>query len=233
MRILTLLLAFTSLPLQAEMDISQDLSDLTPEERAWMEDDSELNAIAISSGEIRWIEPEKTKNSYRLETDLFIPKSALDDGWINFQQCHFELDAVPKIEVVYHPDKTRSLALSSSKKIEHITVNQASVTLEKVSKGAFVCISGQSKALIKTAKGYTLNRGPYMRKFLSGYYPMHLKEQINWNKVPLTLISPESTNQLGKSIIATSKHISANYWFEGKLQTHYNFSYQKDTAEKP
>jgi hypothetical protein len=44
-----------------------------------------------------------------------------------------------------------------------------------VEPGARLCLSAQTRALRNTGNGYfNLVNGPYMRKFLDGYYPMRV-----------------------------------------------------------
>ena len=52
---------------------------------------------------------------------------------------------------------------------------------------------------------------------------MHLKERISWSSVPLELIWPTNTQQLGKEITVSKQQMIAHYWFEGRLMTNYEF----------
>ena len=211
----------------AEIEISQDLSDLTEAERAWMEDDSELDAITINGGQLNWLTEDKTIGQYGLENSLTLSRSALKDGWVEFTQCHNNLDEIRKIEVQYNPENTRSLTLNSSEKIASVKIDNqnSSALLLGVDKLARVCISGESKSLEKTKEGYVLKRGPYMRKFLDGYYPMALKETLNWSKTSLTLQTNTMQSQLGQSYqyAIQAKTLTAEYWFEGRLSPRYQF----------
>lgn len=227
---MTASLGFTPSYSAAEIEISQDLSDLTEAERAWLEDDSTLQAMTTNSGQLNWLTQAQTAGQYGLENDLTLPVSALTDGWILFTQCHNNLDPIHKIEVQYNAQNTRNLTLASSQNIEAVQIdNQGrSAILFGVQKRGRVCISGESKSLEKVGDGYLVKRGPYMRKFLDGYYPMSLKETINWSQTDLKLNKSNMQSKIGRSYDYSdkSKTLSAEYWFEGRLSTRYLFNTQ-------
>ena len=225
--LMAILILSTAHVSQADIDISQDLSDLTDAERAWFEDDSTLNAIAISSGELNWLAKEKTDGQYGLENNITLPLSALTDGWVNFTQCHNNLDPIQKIVVKYNAKNTRGLTLTKAEKIDAVQIddNNQSAVLFGVKKQGRVCISGESRSLEKTDNGYMVKRGPFMRKFLDGYYPMSLKETINWSQTALKLNTNDLQPHLGKAYEYSNKTqtLIAQYWFEGRLSPKYLF----------
>ena len=209
----------------ADIEISQDLSDLTEAERAWLEDDSGLQAITVNGGQLNWLTEEETLGQYGLENNLTVTRSSLSDGWVQFTQCHNNLDPIRKIIVQYNPKNTRALQVQSADKIESVGIdeNNRAAVLIGVEKQARVCISGESKSLEETAEGYLVKRGPYMRKFLDGYYPMALKETISWPQTDLKLNTTDMQKQLGQSYDYSnqSKTLIAQYWFEGRLSPRY------------
>lgn len=211
----------------AEMDISQDLSDLTPEERAWLEDDSALDAMTVNDGQINWVSAEQTKGKYYLENKITVIPESLKTGWVKFIQCHNQLDPFYKVEVQYHSENTRNLQVQSHDLIDEVNIdniNQTAVLIE-AKKGAKVCISGESKTMKATEKGYVIQRGPYMRKFLDGYYPMYLKESLDWSATPIELEQTHIQTQPGRSFkySQANKTLTAEYWFEGRLMPTYEF----------
>lgn len=212
---------------QAEMDISQDLSDLTPEERAWLEDDSALDAMTVNDGQINWVSADQTTGKYYLENKITVIPDSLKTGWVRFIQCHNQLDPFYKVEVQYHSENTRNLQVQSHDLIDKVNidnVNQAAVLIE-VKKGAKVCISGESKTMKANDKGYVIQRGPYMRKFLDGYYPMYLKESLDWSQTPIELEQTNIQTQPGRSFqySQANKTLTAEYWFEGRLMPTYEY----------
>ena len=209
----------------AEIEISDDLSDLTDAERAWLEDDSSLNALAVNGGQLNWLTENQTQGQYGLENSLILERSSLSDGWVQFTQCHNNLDAIRKIVVQYNPKNTRGLKVQSSEKIDSVSIDESNraAVLTGVGKQARVCIAGESKSLEETADGYLLKRGPYMRKFLDGYYPMALKETLTWSQTGLKLVTEGMQSQHGQSYdySASSQKLVAKYWFEGRLSPRY------------
>ena len=69
-----------------------------------------------------------------------------------------------------------------------------------------------------------LKNGPYHRKFLDGYYPMHVSLDI---KYPGTLMHYESINpatQPGFNVKQASDSLYVDAWFEGELKMEIRFS---------
>lgn len=165
---------------------NDDLSDLTPEERAFLENDSFFKAMAVNEGELTWVAPEKTDNQYALFNKLILNDESLKTGRVEFEQCHTNLDEISAIDIVYNAKTTQSLELLSKSKIQRVAILPAKAELYGVQKGAEVCLKGTLNLLAKTATGrWQLPRGPYMRKFLDGYYPMHVQESLSWQNTPL------------------------------------------------
>lgn len=215
----------------AEIEISQSLEGLTAEEKAWLTDDSNLEAFAISEGELRW-SSKASKENYWLENHLTIDAKSLQNGWIKFSQCHHQLDAVNKIEVAYNPSKTRNLEVKSFQGIDSVKVIGSGVELTKVSKGSKVCIDGESRTLTSNDLGYVIQRGPYMRKFLDGYYPMIVEESLFFKglDIEITEVTPKSPQTAQTPTMLKSKNdneaneLNYSYAFEGRLMPQYRFT---------
>jgi hypothetical protein len=233
----------------AEITFSDDLSDLTPAERAWLEGKGPRPDVAgmvnsdvsqsqqddfptrFENHRIKWLTAETVPDSsYYLINQLTITPDALRDGWVDFEQCHHQLDAINKIEVVYNSETTRALKVTHTQGIGRTQTQSASVTLQTVSPGASVCIQGQSQTLIAVGdQHWQLKRGPYMRKFFNGYYPMHLQERLNWSQTDLTLTQPEPGQRIGRifDLHPQAQRLTARYWFEGELRPVYEFQRTK------
>lgn len=97
--------------------------------------------------------------------------------------------------------------------------------MEGVSENAQICVTGQTQSLkILGAGKYRIERGPYMRRFLDGYYPMHLSETLNWPGLALQLQDINNQQAIGYSFENAPNQLKANYWFEGMIRPFYNFS---------
>lgn len=215
----------------AEIEISESLEGLTAAEKAWLLDDSSLDAFTVASETLKY-SSKASKENYWLSNHLMINQQSLNDGWITFSQCHNQLDPVPKIEVAYHPNNIKNLQVTTFDNIEDVTVKAHSVELLNVSANGKVCIKGQSKTLKVDKGNFELKRGPYMRKFFDGYYPMIVEETIEMDNLKTQLLeqspqlkqdSYENTNiSINRAI--EKKVYQFNYAFEGQLKPMYKFA---------
>lgn len=96
--------------------------------------------------------------------------------------------------------------------------------LTEIDLGAKLCMQIESKALVKLNEaGFRLRNGPYMRKFLDGYFPMRVTLEI---KYPELLISLKDYRPLpGESgtTIVDPGLIHWDGWFQGRLFTEFDF----------
>lgn len=226
----SLLLSVITFSAYAEIEISESLEGLTPEEKAWLLDDSALDAFVVSSETFAWSK-KASKDNYWLSNHITVTPKTLDDRWLQFSQCHHQLDPVPKIEVAYHPTNIRNLEVVSAEGIESTQLKMHSVELKDVSKGAKVCIQGESKTAKITQAGFEINRGPYMRRFLDGYYPMIVEETIEVANVQANLKSyqpaQKNVQNLTKTQHDSNDEYKFEYAFEGQLRSQYVFSFAR------
>lgn len=228
-----------------------DLSDLTPEERAFFEDDSFFETLEVQETPIKWIDPNKTHGQYALENTITILPDSVKTGVVGFTQCHLNLDEIRAIDIVYNPQTTKTLRVISTKGISQSKAFTSKIELYGVEKGAEVCIEGKNKTLEfnQTNQSWRLARGPYMRKFLDGYYPMHVAETIswpsetlNWKSTDILQEQPSLKSAKFTPLFSTSQPlpsnpqkpsfeinhkqgwIKSNYWFEGKLTLREQFT---------
>ncbi|WP_028486680.1 hypothetical protein [Thiomicrorhabdus chilensis] len=211
----------------AEIEISQSLDGLTPQEKAWLLDDSNLDAMTVASEQLVWSD-KANKQSYWLKNELKINTDSLKTGWVQFSQCHFQLDPVPKIEVAYHPENTRNLKVVAYQGIERAHATHHRVVLTNVTRGAQVCIQGESRTLTLLESGFYIQRGPYMRKFLDGYYPMIVEEIIELNKIRAVLVKHTPINPKAKESASSGGSYRFAYSFEGQLRPYYEFNTAQD-----
>lgn len=235
-------------------DSGDDLTGLSPKERAFLEDDSFFETMNVQDSPLKWVTQQKTKGSYSLFNEITILPSSLEDGFVKFTQCHRNLDEIRAIDIVYNPKTTQALEVVSARGVGQYQTQAEKVELYQVEKGAEVCIQGQNKTLIKATQTQTwqLDRGPYMRKFLDGYYPMSVEETIFWparmlswqatrvydesQKTYQLISQPATTSRIAEnSNRKTATHrpqishqadagkLASDYWFEGALRVRYQF----------
>ncbi|MBN2646956.1 MAG: hypothetical protein JXR44_04130 [Thiotrichales bacterium] len=232
-KLLAFLGMFLSLPPAYALELQTiPEEDLTPEEKAWLEDDSFFASLEVSQGQLKWVDPQKTVGVYALSNRLILESDALKTGKVYFEQCHQNLDAIRAIDIVYNPETTSDLKVVSAKGVGRYQLQTAKVELYQVEQGAEVCIHGRNQTLTydTVSQTWQIPRGPFMRKFLDGYYPMHLQETIEWEATALKWASlqinenPAAGTYSPKQNLDSSKStLKVDYWFEGKLRPVYKF----------
>ncbi|WP_052501392.1 alpha/beta fold hydrolase [Thiomicrospira microaerophila] len=199
-----------------------DFSDLSDADRAWLLDDSGLDdlvkALAATQTDVRFLAPFDLSDHYSMTNDITLTEQSLETGWADLIQCHHNLDAVGQLQIVYNPQHTRQIEILSQQHIAFAWVEGASVQMVNLQQGAQICIHAQTWALQKLDKGYLIERGPFMRRFLDGYFPMHVELTINWPDLSIktTQIVPEPQPGL---VVKTDKNaLQIDYYFQGQLK---------------
>lgn len=184
-------------------------------------------AQSVNGGELKFVEAHKidTRFDYHMTNRIdFLPNS-LNDGWLSLQQCHYNLDAVKALEIVYAEDKTRKLSIVSQKHIGQAKVEGSSLQLTNIQGSAQICVSAETRGLERiNPQQWQLKRGPFMRRYLDGYYPMQVSLEVDWQQQPIQLSQSIPPAQLGASIQQSETYFKGVYQFEGKLQPQLNFS---------
>lgn len=211
-----------------------DFSDLSEAERAWLEDDSELIALvdALDSGrsELRFVEPFALDDHYAMFNHLELSASSLQDGWLELEQCHHNLDPVAKLQIVYNAEHTRDLEIIRYEAVGEAWVEDHSVQINQLQRGAKLCIRAQTRALQKLdTDTYRLTRGPFMRQFFDSFYPMHVELTLQASDFNLEIQEITPFAEQGMNINQTPQTIRLGYWFQGILKPQIDF---KATAIK-
>jgi hypothetical protein len=186
-------------------------------------DDPVARALAVSSGELRFLEAAPAKPAHHHSNRLQITAQSLADGWVSLEQCHSDLDPVPRSEIIFRPGRIRDLRLVSVDRIAQAYVEGAAVQLRDVRRGASLCLSAETRALEHLGQGiYELRSGPYMRRFLDGYYPMRVTLDIRY-PLELELVDHTPDPQPGFEPQHQPQRILVDSWFEGALETRFRF----------
>lgn len=194
---------------------------------AWAatEEDLFFKSVAdVNDGELRFLDQAPDKPVHHHQNRITIDDASLETGWIHLEQCHAHLDAVPSSQILYREGFIRDLRVLRSDGIGRAWVEGPSVQLDGVHPGALLCISADTRALSPLESGsYFLRNGPYMRRFLDGYYPMRvsLAVRLNTDKVRFQGILP--TPQAGFQVHNQGKDIEVEALFEGRLRTEIRF----------
>lgn len=188
----------------------------------------------INDGRLHFLtEPPASQPHYHSKR-IVITQDSLETGWVNGEQCHYNLDQVRAMEVVFGKGRVRNLKILRHENIEKVWVEDNSVQLENVGEDAHVCIGSQNRILQHDADGvdYMLLSGPYMRRFFDGYFPM---------KVDLTVDYPEHLLELHEIAPAELKlqsasspgHVKVEALFEGRLLIGLHFSSKNSNLIRP
>lgn len=182
------------------------------------------SAYNVNEGVLHFLETPPAKRVHHHHNRIRIDDNSLLSGWVSLKQCHTNLDPVPRAQITFREGFVRDLRVDTSNKIKQAWIDGASVQLVNVEHGARLCLSAQTRALRNTGNGYfNLTNGPYMRKFLDGYYPMRVTLEIDYPPQTLQLIDISPQAQPGLRLESRNGVIRMDAVFEGELQTLIQF----------
>lgn len=209
-----LLLIVTSTPTLCLSESSED---------EWWQSRPEEKALEVNSGELEFLTSPPDKPVHHHANRITIGADSLIDGWIRLEQCHSQLDAVSRSEILFREDRIRNLHITRVEGISRAKVQGPSVQLWNVGKGARLCLEAESRALNLEDDDYVLRNGPYMRRFLDGYYPMHLTLSVRWPKRLMQLGTISPAPQPGLKVKSGPGRVDVETWFLGRLTTELAF----------
>ena len=181
--------------------------------------DWEQRVIEVNEGELHVFAQPLEQPVHLHSNHITITPDSLQTGWVLLQQCHQNLDAVADLQIRFTSGRTRELEVTEAQGIESARVEGDSVQLRNISKHSRLCLRLQTLALHQTDEGVELVTGPYMRRFLDGFYPM---------QVQLTVTYPQQRLQFQQATPLPFKQeaenrLRLNVWFEGRLTTRLRF----------
>jgi hypothetical protein len=184
---------------------------------SWLEQDVD-SSLLVNEGTLDFLHSTPDRRVLQTRNWLTITLGSLRHGWVELYQCQSNLDPVAAIEVVYRYHGLRSLRVISAHGIGDTRVEGNSVQLEQVQEGGEVCIEAEVQLLEPDGEGYyTLQSGPFHRRFLDGYYPVRLEYRIRWPAERLQLEAVDPPVQQGFSVRKQPGELTINTLFEGKL----------------
>jgi len=151
-------------------------------------------------------------------THLHFSWDSLQSGWVTIEQCHEGLDPVPDAELVYRFRRFRHLGISAIHAIGDAWVIGQTVQLKKVGEGARLCVELQAQLLTRLNDGrYRLRYGPFERRFLDSYFPLHVSLDVAFPPLALTLdqVTPAPTE--GFELVQAEDRVALDAWFRGML----------------
>ncbi len=190
----------------------------------WFDDDLEERVARVNAGKLVFLSEPPLEPVHHHHSLIILDSDSLDNGWVTVTQCHSHLDAVSRSQVLYHETRTRDLAILSYENIQAAQVEGHSVQLVDVGHNASICIQVKMRALEFNEDGsFSLRSGPFMRRFLDGYYPMHVSMNIEVPRDYLRFLDIRPPSQNGFKVQETADGLYVDTWFEGKLYTEVRF----------
>lgn len=196
-----------------------------PLDESWPDDESESQALRVNEGQLNFIAPIHDQSILYSDTHLWITSESMQTGWVKMQQCYRHLDRVGRTDVVYAYREMNNLQVTRAEQIAQVRVKPHWVELEDVAKGAELCVQAKVRILQRLSdKTYSMQNGPYHRKFFDGYYPYHVSLTVHYPGNEMQLKQVEPKPQDGFYVTAKTGVLSIDSWFEGELRIGLEFS---------
>ena len=177
----------------------------------------EFSDIA-TEGQIKFLKERPDPGAYSYESRVKITAASLESGSVQIATCHYQLDPIRKVVIVFNPNRIQAIAVKSIDKMASAEVKNNQVVLTDVERGASICIDLQSKALDQVGAGqYRLNAGPLMRRYLDGYLPMAAKIRVDWPSNMLTVEKTAPSEKEGIQVVQGNDGVQLDMIFAGKM----------------
>ena len=177
----------------------------------------EFSDIA-TEGQIKYLKERPDPGAYSYESRVKITAASLESGSVQIATCHYQLDPIRKVVIVFNPNRIQAIVVKSIDKMASAEVKNNQVVLTDVERGASICIDLQSKALDQVGAGqYRLNAGPLMRRYLDGYLPMAAKIRVDWPTNMLTVEKTAPSEKEGIQVVQGNDGVQLNMIFAGKM----------------
>lgn len=200
----------------------------------WFNDDSSARIAAVNEGELVFLRQPPSRPVHHHSNIITVNDETVASGWAELRQCHEHLDKVPATQIVFREDRVRDLQIVSYRGIARAWVEGASVQLRDIGPGAQICLRVQSHVMFKNADGtYHVNSGPFMRRFLDGYYPMHVTMDVLLQTDKLRYLDITPAEQEGFTVSASRHEVKFDVWFEGRLRTLIRFAPTREQFKPP
>ena len=175
----------------------------------------EQRAREVNVGELQLLDKPPEAAAHNHQNRLMITQQSLSDGWVTMYQCHSDLDKVSASQIVYNQDRIRNIKVLSTQNIGSARVEGHTVQLKDIEADSNICISADKRALSYEKGKYYLRLGPFMRRFLDGYYPMHVQVEACYpDFLLLVSASPVDTVQHSRGKTSCAE---IDIWVVGKL----------------
>lgn len=184
----------------------------------------EARLRAVNTGDLQFLSDDG-QAALRTHSELRIGAASLTDGWVTLAQCQHDLDAVGVAEIVYNYTCLRGLEITEQSGIDTARVEGGSVQLRGVSAGAHVCVRAEVQILrVDGEGGFRIDSGPYHRRYLDGYFPLHLVLRVVYPRQLLRWEGVEPSPRPGLKVVEEAGATTVDTRFTGKLTLRLRFS---------
>jgi hypothetical protein len=186
----------------------------------WFDEDFGDPTAQVNEGDLAFLAEPPAEAVHHLSNRVILNAASRENGWVRLEQCHRNIDNVGRAEIVFHKDRIRNLRVTDAVNIGRAWVEGASVQMTDIGKNSSLCLEADSRALHASDDGsYRVRNGPFMRRFLDGYYPMRVSERLVLADSGLRFAGIEPARQPGFEVEIDSNTIRFDAWFEGRLLT--------------
>jgi hypothetical protein len=172
----------------------------------------------ISGGELRFLATPPEPPPHHHSKHLILRPDSLASGWVEDRQCHERLDPVNAMQIMFGPGRVRRLRITRAERIGEARIDGNSVQLRQVGENARLCLTAETRLLEydPLLRQYTLTSGPYLRRFLDGYFPLQLSVEIDYpaDRLKLVDIQPPELRAGSRS---SPGRLHLESLFEGRL----------------
>jgi hypothetical protein len=190
------------------------------DEDDWFDEDFGDPTAHVNEGELAFLAEPPVEAVHHLSNRVILNVDSRESGWVRLEQCHHNIDNVGRAEIVFHKDNIRNLRITRAVNIDKAWVEGASVQLTDIGKNSSLCLEADSRALHANGDGsFRVENGPFMRRFLDGYYPMRVSERLVLADSGLRFAGIEPVQQPGFEVEVDGDSIRFDAWFEGRLRT--------------
>ena len=178
----------------------------------------------VNEGQLVFLSGKQDKTLHHHHNSVTILPHSLEDGWILIKQCHSNIDRVAAAQVLFKAERVKNIKILSTHHIEKAWVEGASVQMENIGAAATICLQANTRSLEREADGtYRLHNGPFMRRFLDGYFPLRVSLDLNYEQTNLELTDFQPMVQAGFAVTRSEGKLHLDTVFEGKLRTEFHF----------
>lgn len=179
---------------------------------------SDFDVLDINEGELRFLTEAPADLPHFQSTHVIVNEESLKTGWLRVRQCHYHLAPVNAMQVLFRTGRVRDIRILQTENIGRAWVEGPSVQLADVGKDAMLCLESENRSLERNGPDgtYAWTGGPYLRRFLDGYFPMHVKVAIDYPADRLQVQSIEPAPLRLRAVIVPG-HVRMDALFEGRL----------------